>query len=173
MWTLFVLLGFFIGFTTAAASTANIPGLASPSASVVQFLSAVDGLDGPKIEPVNSSVFDWWYFDAVSDEDQSSIVVTFFTSSNDGFLFLYPSPIVTPVYIWTSSPTGEVNSWVFDAQDAVVRTLDNGASGSWTGSGVSWEGSADMSTYTITIDAAEEGISGTFTLQSVQSISPL
>ena len=51
--------------------------------SLVQFISGTNSLDGPKIGPVNDTVFDWWYFDAVAADGETSIVVTFFTSTSD------------------------------------------------------------------------------------------
>ena len=49
--------------------------------SNVEFKYSGTGLDAPKVEPVNTTTFDWWYFDAVSSDlasaDLSSVVAKF------------------------------------------------------------------------------------------------
>ncbi|EGD95713.1 hypothetical protein TESG_03182 [Trichophyton tonsurans CBS 112818] len=57
--------------------------------SKAQFLSGEGDFDSPKLNFVNETVYDWWYFDAVSDDGDSSITVCFFTSSSTAFPFLH------------------------------------------------------------------------------------
>ncbi|KIY73949.1 hypothetical protein CYLTODRAFT_485083 [Cylindrobasidium torrendii FP15055 ss-10] len=154
-----------VGAALAASSSVNIPGTVSSGDSTALWTSLADSFDGPKISAVTSSSFDWWYFDAVSDDGQSSVVVTFFTSTSSAFPFLVAIPNVTPVYVWTMEGT-DSNVWLLQADSASVVTVGDGASGAWTGSGASFEGNADMSTYSITLDAADNGISGTISLSA-------
>jgi hypothetical protein len=45
------------------------------------------GLDSPKITPINSTSWDWRYFDVVSEDAQSSLVVVFYTAPETAFDF--------------------------------------------------------------------------------------
>ena len=57
--------------------------------SNVVFKYSGAGLDAPKVKPVNTTTFNWWYFDAVSSDlasgDLSSVVVNFFDATGRGF----------------------------------------------------------------------------------------
>lgn len=53
---------------------------------------------------------------------------------------------------------------------ATVTTSGDGASGVWGDTGFNFTGSSSMSTYTVTIDNAEYGISGTFVINSVSTV---
>lgn len=60
--------------------------------SQVEFEYSGAGLDGPKVKPANTTTFDWWYFDAVSDDlasgDLSSVVLVFYDATPGGFAAL-------------------------------------------------------------------------------------
>src|SRR5436190_6567 len=83
--------------------------------SLVQFESGPSGLDAPKISFVNASVFDWWYFDVVSEDQKSSMVFTFFTSTVTAFPFLEDPNNILQVNVWASFPNGTVTSLVMHA----------------------------------------------------------
>ena len=44
--------------------------------------------------------------------------------------------------------------------DAIVRTVGDVSSGNWTGTGVNWTGSPDLSSWTVTLDVPKLGIKG-------------
>lgn len=62
-----------------------VPAKISTVDSIAQFVSTSDGLDGPKVKPINDTVFDWWYFDAIAADGLTSLVITFFTSTSDAY----------------------------------------------------------------------------------------
>jgi hypothetical protein len=62
-----------------------VPAAVQPGPSEGQFISYASGLDAPKVIPINASAYDWWYFDAVSDDAEESIVIVFYTASDTGF----------------------------------------------------------------------------------------
>ncbi|KAF7317759.1 hypothetical protein MKEN_00863700 [Mycena kentingensis (nom. inval.)] len=153
---------------TASPKTYHIPSVPPSGPSKAQF--AYDGLgaDAPKVVPVNSTSFDWWYFDVVSTDpgDLSSVVVTFFTSTATAFPSLDEGGSLTPVRIWGSYPNGTLWEAIGDSgKGATVVADGDSSSGVWHGTGFSWN-STSPSTYTITIDAAELGISGTIDFHS-------
>ncbi len=166
----FALLVLALQAASALLEPSIIAGPVQTGESRVQFISDSHGLDAPKVQPVNGTVFDWWYFDAVSDVDKSSVVITFFTSTAVAFPFLEESPVVTSVYIWTSYANGTTGQFIVDAESAVVNTMVDGTSGVFSGTGMSWGGTPDMAHYVVDIDAPEVGVQGSLYLESVCSI---
>ncbi|KAJ5143385.1 uncharacterized protein N7515_002172 [Penicillium bovifimosum] len=129
-------------------------------------------LDAPQIDTINGSVFDWWYFDAVSETNpDDSFVITFFASSWEAFPFLNESePSVLTAWVWASFANGTVFADFVPATVATVRGADvagTNSSGEWASTGVSWEAkSEDLSRYEITIASEKMGVEGRFTLSS-------
>ncbi|KAF8915226.1 hypothetical protein CPB85DRAFT_1294961 [Mucidula mucida] len=162
----FALLVLALQAASALLEPSIIAGPVQTGESRVQFISDSHGLDAPKVQPVNGTVFDWWYFDAVSDVDKSSVVITFFTSTAVAFPFLEESPVVTSVYIWTSYANGTTGQFIVDAESAVVNTMVDGTSGVFSGTGMSWGGTPDMAHYVVDIDAPEVGVQGSLYLES-------
>ncbi|KAK2848559.1 hypothetical protein FQN49_005602 [Arthroderma sp. PD_2] len=135
--------------------------------SKVQFISGVADFDSPKLGSVNLTVYDWWYFDAVSDDQKSSITVVFFTSSSVAFPFLLPNIGILPVYIWASFPNGTVSTHIAHAQKAVIETSRLGYAGIYSPIGMGWQGSADLSRYRVSLNDKILGIRGTLDIKSV------
>lgn len=158
---------------TAAASTLVVPNTIASGPSVAQFVSGASALDGPKLtNEVNATSFDWWYFDAVSSNSQAAIVVVFYLSTSLGFPFVPPGTVLS-VDIFATYPDG---SQVFFpvgnppvGGSATITTDGDGTSGNWAGTGFSFEGTPDLSSYTVTIDSPIFGVSGTLTLNSVSA----
>lgn len=147
-----------------------IPGPVAAGPSTAQFTSLASGFDAPKLSSVNNTVFDWWYFDAVSSNLKGSAVLIPFTSGATG--------------LWTGMPDMGATTWfaaVFTlangtgvefflpATSLTVVTTDDGSSGAFGGLNVDWFGAPDMSTYVLTVDEPEAGIQGSLTLRSVIS----
>src|SRR3954452_10827676 len=78
-----------------STETLVVPNIIQTGTSNAQFVSGISGLDGPKVRPNNATTFDWWYFDAVSKDGLSSIVVVFYLSTDLGFPFLLPLSAVS------------------------------------------------------------------------------
>jgi hypothetical protein len=130
-------------------------------------------LDAPQLDSINETVFDWWYFDAVSETNpDDSFVVTFFASSWTAFPFLNESETsVLTAWVWASFANGTVFADFVPATVATVRGSDGAgtnSSGEWAATGVSWNArSEDLSQYEITVASEEIGVEGRFTLTSV------
>ncbi|TVY39700.1 Tyrosinase family protein [Lachnellula occidentalis] len=145
----------------------TIPSQAATGDIIANFLSANDNLDGPQLSAINSTSADWWYFDVVSPDLLTSLTITFFTALDSSFPFLPPSSNVDVVGIFYSFPNGTYDVIFIYASAAIVTTDVNGSSGKYVGAGASWSGSSDLSRYEISIDSPENGISGTFTLDTL------
>ncbi|EZF58012.1 hypothetical protein H104_08799 [Trichophyton rubrum CBS 289.86] len=172
--TLCVLLFKFYFLVTAAEYHRDTQGsitvlvfTASLLPSKAQFLSGEGDFDSPKLNFVNETVYDWWYFDAVSDDGDSSITVCFFTSSSTAFPFLVPNKGILPVYIWASFPNGTVSVYAVHSQKAVIETSRDGYAGIYHPIEMGWQGSADLSRYRVFFNDTVHGIKGTFDIRSV------
>lgn len=134
---------------------------------------ALLALDSPQLSFINGSVFDWWYFDAVSDADPGeSLVVTLFTSSAAAFPFLSPNgSSVLIAYIWASFSNGTVFADYVPATIATVSGGDeapNPSSGVWSSTGFSWAAlNDDLSQYEIVVASEAMQVQGRFSLTSV------
>jgi hypothetical protein len=155
----------------SASHVYEIPAAVSNSTSTALFTSSATGLDAPKIQPVNTSAFDWWYFDVVSTEPSSlaSVVVVFFTSTATAFPFFAPSDSVTLAQITGSFPNGTSFGTIASADGATVTADENVSSGQWHGTGLSWQHTGDQ-TYTIVVDAPDLGVKGTIEFHLVSVV---
>ncbi|KIK64196.1 hypothetical protein GYMLUDRAFT_40485 [Collybiopsis luxurians FD-317 M1] len=158
------------------AGTITIPPTVGVGGSSVQFTSTPpapasdSGLDAPKVLPnVNSTTYQWYYFDVVSNDSSYSAVVTFFAAPDTAFPFTLSPSMTLEVLITIQTP--ESDSFYLNgafATDAQVTTLSDGASGVWEGTGLSFTGSPDLSTYQVNFDSADLlGITGSISMQSV------
>ncbi|RDL41510.1 uncharacterized protein BP5553_01489 [Venustampulla echinocandica] len=148
------------------ASIKSIPSQVSTGNIVANFVSSQFGFDGPQLSAVNSTSFDWWYFDAVSPDLKTSIVVVFFTSLSSGFPFITPSPDVTSVAIFYSFTNGTVGAIGVPASGAVVSTVADGSQGYFKGVEATWVGAPDMSYYQVDVNAPALGVVGRLKLQT-------
>lgn len=134
-------------------------------------------LDAPQLDFINGSVFDWWYFDAVSETNpDDSLVLTFFSSTAAAFPFLAAnqSSILT-AWIWASFANGTVFADYVPATMATLTGVDGAhteGSGSWFPTGFSWYASAGRQTkYEINIASEKLDVHGRFTLTSVSGVN--
>jgi hypothetical protein len=167
---------FLFGPIRASPSTTVIPSTPVPELSEVTWRSGAAGFDAPKISPVNATTWDWWYFDAVQspapEGERASVVVTFYTAVPTGFDLLgafasagYTS--LTLVGTEVTWPNGTTETFLFNATEATVTVLGNGASGVWEApvGTASFDGTPDMSSYRV--DLHSPFVSGSITLRSV------
>ncbi|TVY87058.1 Tyrosinase family protein, partial [Lachnellula willkommii] len=145
----------------------TIPSQAATENIIANFLSTTDNPDGPQLSAINTTSFDWWYFDVVSPDLLTSLTIVFFTALNSSFPFLLPSSNVDVVGVFYSFPNGTYDDIFLYASEVNITTDDNGSYGQYVGAGASWSGSPDLSHYEISIDSPENGISGTFTLDTL------
>ncbi|KAJ6124497.1 hypothetical protein N7471_011814 [Penicillium samsonianum] len=129
-------------------------------------------LDSPQIDSINGSVFDWWYFDVVSETNpDDSLVVTFFSSSAEAFPFLDANETsVLNVWLWASFANGTVFADSVPATEATVTGVDGAgtnSSGEWSSTGFSWAALREnLSQYEITIASEKLQVEGRLTLTS-------
>lgn len=172
--TLLSLVANFLCATCAQSSfkSISIPPTISNTTSVAQFISD-SSFDGPKVTNINSSSYDWWYFDAVSLDSNYSIVAVFYASPNTSFIGAESATDILEVQIRVQTPEEDV-FFAVDSPSATAGklTLDgNDITGDWEGTGSRFLG-RDLTCYNVTFDsdAAEElGISGFISMTSVRS----
>ncbi|OKP11089.1 hypothetical protein PENSUB_3459 [Penicillium subrubescens] len=112
-------------------------------------------------DEVNPSVFDWWYFDAVSVSDpRESLMVIFFTTTAAAFPWL-PSneSSVLIAYLWVSFANGTIFEEYVPATIATVaggEDASSPSSGNWSSTGLSWAASQDdLSQYEVIISSKQ------------------
>jgi hypothetical protein len=150
-----------------AQSTKVVPSTVALGPSIAQFISSEYGFDGPQMSSIDITAFDWWYFDAVSPDLNTSVVIVFYTALATAFPFLDVGTDVTVVGMQTSWPNGTTGKYSFKATEAIITTNQKGASGDWVGSGASFTGASDLSSYLVSINSSSTGIYGDFLLESV------
>ncbi|KAJ5965015.1 uncharacterized protein N7479_004891 [Penicillium vulpinum] len=129
-------------------------------------------LDAPQLDPINSSVFDWWYFDAVSETNpDDSLVITFFTSTMNAFPFLRANETsIVNVWLWASFAHGTTFADTVPATVATVTGADRkgaNSAGDWSPTGFSWNApTEDLSQYEIVIASEKIQVEGRLTLTS-------
>ena len=145
----------------------EIPATAATGNSTANYVSTQYNLDGPQVSPITNSSWDWWYFDVLSTDLKTSLVIVFYTALPSAFPFLRPSTNVTIVGVYATFANGTQFTVYLDANEAVVVTTEDGSSGVFGGAGAAWLGRPDMSSYQVIIDSPEKGVVGTFNLKSV------
>jgi hypothetical protein len=139
--------------------------------SSAQFTYPGYGLDGPRVDHVNSTVFDWWYFDMVSDNvaegDLSSVVAVFHDGTSGGFQTLLESPNKLPMTLAGTFPNGTIWRTYSFVSEAVVVADETHSQGSWGDVG-HWAGDVETGTWAASFDLLEtHGVRGTFRLEQV------
>ncbi|KAI9730732.1 MAG: hypothetical protein M1834_005701 [Cirrosporium novae-zelandiae] len=143
------------------------PTVVDDVTSNAQFISSFSSFDTPKVRPITNSSFDWWYFDAVSADQEYSVTVIFFTAPQSAFPFVEYETIL-PVYLFVSVPGDPFFlAEVAFAQSATIITVGDGASGCWEPTGFQFCGNPDMSVYRIDIASPTLDIGGSLVLDSV------
>lgn len=173
--------------STTQSWTYTIPSLAQPSPAHARFTIPTHNstlttenlltLDAPKLNTINSSVFDWWYFDAVSESNSAeSLTVTFFTATANAFPWLPAAESsVLIAYLWVSFANGTVFEEYVPASVALVGGGGGddarwSSSGNWSasGSGFSWAGLGDdLSRYEVIVSSEKLQVEGKLSLSSV------
>jgi hypothetical protein len=180
-------LGFASTFSTSH-STYRIPATVQNGPAHARFevdtpggklgIQSRQSLDAPMLSSINSSVFDWWYFDAVSlDDPRESLVLTFFTSTADAFPFLDSTQeSVLIAYAWASFRNGSSWSGYLPATLATVDISGDGeaeadgnvSSGKWNDTGLQWNASKeDLSAYEVSVNSPELDVKGKLSFTSV------
>ncbi|KAF4624892.1 hypothetical protein G7Y89_g13276 [Cudoniella acicularis] len=148
-------------------NTKTIPSQVSNGSTIANFISSKFGLDGPQISAVNTTTWDWWYFDVIAPDLQTSMTVAFMTAVHTGFFSTPSLTNATTLGVFYRFANGTSNSVGLTASEVVVTTVQDGSSANYVGTGIGWTGSPDMETYTITFNSPENGLMGCFELKSI------
>ncbi|PYH89413.1 hypothetical protein BO71DRAFT_453457 [Aspergillus ellipticus CBS 707.79] len=121
---------------------------APPHAVTIDFLAPsaqFSDLTAPKLDEINTTVFEWWYFDAISSANpNASLVFTFFTATATGFPLIPPNASsVLLTYVWATMPDGRVVVDRAVPGDAAVLGEEGRSAGLWEGTG-GWISSVDL-----------------------------
>jgi len=113
------------GFPINLEIFSDTPG----NASTVQWLSEPNTLDAPHVFPINDTTYQWWWYDVISPNAESSIVLIFFTATSDGFALLPSTAGAVSLSIQALLPNGTTVLASIPASAAVVASgglLGNG-----------------------------------------------
>jgi hypothetical protein len=148
-------------------STTFVSAAVQNGSSQAQRVSSASGLDVPKVKPINATAYDCWYFDAVSVDAKTAVVVAFYTAWSATVQALLNNTTVTWITLNVQFPNGTAYAATLPATTATIQTVGQGSVGLFQGSGFGWTGSPSLSQYVISVDAPSAGIKGTFELKSV------
>ncbi|KAH9211042.1 hypothetical protein DL95DRAFT_258662, partial [Leptodontidium sp. 2 PMI_412] len=122
--------------------------------------------DGPKLNHVNATTFDWWYFDAVSNDATMQLSIVFFSTESTTLGFPFSTGTTNFIVVTALFNNGTVYQNIIPGGDAVITTVGDGSSGTFDLTGGSWVGSPDLSHYEVNVENLLVGISGSMKLQS-------
>ena len=139
-------------FAPSILTFGNTP---ATSGAKVQFTSTEGSLDWPKISLINSSVYDWWYFDAVTPDLEASLQIIFFLASESAFPLLLGDPSAVSVVVFATFPNGTSNEYVTVASEAQVAAggfLGDAVAANYTLANASFVGTPDLGSYQVSLD---------------------
>ncbi|KAM0815602.1 putative Hydroxyneurosporene synthase protein [Seiridium cardinale] len=156
---------------TSCTSTTNIYSAAVDNGtSTGQYISSASGFDSPKVFPINSSSYDWWYFDIVSEDRQYSTSLAFIAAPGTAFTTGLPETNMLLGVVFLSTPEQPLSTvYQLLATEAIVVSDSDGTSGVWNGTGMQFRGSEDLRMFQLDIDMPGLGLFGNISLTSVSS----
>jgi hypothetical protein len=144
----------------------TIPPTAVNGSITTNFVSGCS-LDASQLSAVNTTAWGWLYFDVVSPDAKSNVVIIFYTASSSEFPFLPPSPDVTLFEVHALFLNGTFFNIFITAEEVVITTMGEGSSGDFKGTNATWTGTPDLSSYKIVINSPLNSVVGTFSLRSL------
>ncbi|KAK9787385.1 putative Hydroxyneurosporene synthase protein [Seiridium cardinale] len=153
---------------TSCTSTTNIYSAAVDNGtSTGQYISSASGFDSPKVFPINSSSYDWWYFDIVSEDRQYSTSLAFIAAPGTAFTTGLPETNMLLGVVFLSTPEQPLSTvYQLLATEAIVVSDSDGTSGVWNGTGMQFRGSEDLRMFQLDIDMPGLGLFGNISLTS-------
>ncbi|KAJ3542311.1 hypothetical protein NM208_g176 [Fusarium decemcellulare] len=146
-------------------SIAAFPAAIAEGDVEVEFISTESPLDAPKITAVNDTTFDWWYFDALSANNQGLFLLfnlggpnALLGGNNDAAAFASIHGIFENGTAWHETGTASTAT--------VITSAEGSSSGIWEGTGASWTSTSD-SKYIVTLNGRI--VKGVITLDSIAS----
>ncbi|KAJ3551130.1 hypothetical protein NM688_g4908 [Phlebia brevispora] len=152
---------------TLDASIDIIPSTPSTTPSVAEYISQSSLFDGPYVAGLNDTTSDWWYFDAISSDLNYTLVVTFFAATPDG---LWPTTpdlgSATYLLLFLTLPDGTLLEGAAIGEELAIVTVEDGSSGVLGNTSNFWVGSPDMTSYEVSLNVPDIGLTGNISLQS-------
>ncbi|KUI73015.1 Hydroxyneurosporene dehydrogenase [Cytospora mali] len=142
-----------------AAQKLTLPlPMVNGSTPIIETVGTVP-LDGLYITEPNATSYEWWYFDVVSEDYNSSVVfVTFLTYSETGAPGLSAELTI-------SYPNGTWTEITIPQDELHFSTIGEGSIG--VTDAFSWRSAPDLSEYTIQLDVEAQGVTGEINMASV------
>lgn len=160
-----------VAVETCAETVSIIPKAISNSTSTGQYISSEFGFDFPKVAPINSSSYDWWYFDILSEDQKYSTSVAFLAAPDTAFVGGLPDTDILLGVVFLATPDQPLSAiYQLPAAEAVLVSDGDGVRGVWNGTGMQFSVSPDLSTAQVDIDMPSLGLSGSISLKSVRLI---
>ncbi|CAI6335577.1 unnamed protein product [Periconia digitata] len=170
--------------TAVAARLSIVPSTIPEGPSEVTFTSSEYGLDAPKVSPLNRTTYDWWYFDVVSDgkcnngsdTGLSAMTIVFHTAGGPeafpplAYLYRQNFTSANLVQISTTFANGTTFTALLNATEAYFMPIGNGVSSIFDAGdagGGAFSGTADLSHYTLNINAPRFGVNGSIVFDSI------
>ncbi|KAJ7780862.1 hypothetical protein DFH07DRAFT_1023032 [Mycena maculata] len=143
--------------------------LVTPSSSLITHKDTTP-FDGQYIQANSSNeAVEWWWGHAIAEPIGSNPPAAFQFLFYQGYPFAFGPPVPTEpeFYIVINGffPNGTQFAATIPATSGTVTAVGQEVTGTWGGAG-GFKGSADLSTFTITLDASEYGFEGTLKLTS-------
>lgn len=125
-------------------------------------------MDAPKLDFINSSTFDWWYFDAVSPDAKTQVSILAGTGDTKTYGFPFSLGSSTWAFVTAILPNGTIFEAPLIATQAEIEVAGDGSLGNFNGTRFSWSGKSDLSRYSVKFDNPAAGLVGTIEIKSVR-----
>ncbi|KAH6955742.1 hypothetical protein BKA56DRAFT_738151 [Ilyonectria sp. MPI-CAGE-AT-0026] len=114
--------------------------------------------DGIKSDIINSTNFEWWYFDAISKSGDEGVAIWFMNANPTGWGLDLPTS--NWMMFHARFADGDALDLILPGNTAILNEYGEGASGVWEGLGASFVGSKDLSQFSLSFDFPGKGIAG-------------
>lgn len=133
----------------------SFPASRAPVPATAQFESSTLAFSSAKIPSANDTSFEWYWFDAVSSDLSTAVVVIFFIATPLAFPLLGPVPSVVSVAVTAKIPNGSVYFSEVPASEASIASggvLGQGAVGEWVAGSGDFASTMDNSAWKVNVD---------------------
>jgi hypothetical protein len=145
-------------FLLAALVAADFQPNTTITGNVPVVTDSASAFDGPMVQGVNSSSFDWWYFDAVSADGTAAITLVFFRT-----IIFGTTPSATSVQVTVRSDTISIDD-TFPSDNSSVEVNGYGARGNWPGAG---SFVSDAAAHKYRVNISTDLVQGSLSIQSI------
>jgi hypothetical protein len=133
----------------------RVPPSPATGPMTVQVSSNSFAFSSPKLSAVNSTSFEWYWFDVVSSDLSASLVVIFFTASPLAFPLFGPIPSDVSLAVTAKLPNGSVFFSEVPASEGYVASggvFGQGAVGDWVDASAKFASTRDGDAWIVNVD---------------------